>query len=140
MILIIGAAYFFALFKALRTDSLRSGAALGLSVIIGGLLYWTIPYSKMNVTSGFFLAVFYSLGLIAGLAVMRWLRLAWPKSSSVVGLGFVTAVTARAVYDAFRDPESHSLFFMEVAIAFMVGFVGSSIAAIVGHLLRRRHA
>jgi len=136
MILIIGAGFLVALFMLLRHDPAKSAAALCLATVAGGMLYCTIPYSKMKMAGVFFI-VFGCLGLIAGLAIMRWLRFAWPKSSALVGTGFVMSVAARAIFDAMRDPDTHDLFFIEVAIGFMVGFAGSSIGSVFGRLVGR---
>ena len=130
MIIIVGLAYLLAVIGVLRTDLSKTAAALSLSVLVGGLIYWTIPYSKLG-TSVFWI-ILGGLGLIAGLAIGRWIRLDVAKTAGVAGLGFVTSVMVRVIYDGFRDPTRHNLFFIEVTIAFVFGFAFGSLGALIG--------
>ncbi|HET9795431.1 MAG TPA: hypothetical protein VFS34_13340 [Thermoanaerobaculia bacterium] len=129
MILIVGAAYLFLLIPLLRHERARTLSAMGLSIVACGVLYWPVPYSTMKILEGIFPLLWVGDAVIGGLAITRWTPLPWPKIAGVAGLGFVTSVMARVIFDTFRDPESHNLFFLEVAMAFVVGFVGASIAA-----------
>jgi hypothetical protein len=119
----------------LRHDFPKTVAALGLAVLIGGLVYWTIPYPKLG--TDVFWIILGGLGLMAGVAIARWIRLDVAKTAAVAGLGFVTSVMMRVIYDGLRDPTSHNLFFIEVAIAFVFGFVFGSLGALFGRPRRR---
>lgn len=132
MILIIGIAYLLAVLGLLRHDRQKTAVALGLATLIGGLIYWTTPYSRAGGCS-FWIAIG-GLGLIAGFSIERWVHLVWPKTASVVGIGFVTSATLRMIYDIAHDPTTHNLFFIEVAFMFSIGFLGASVGVPIGHI------
>jgi hypothetical protein len=129
MILILGPAYLVGLVLVLRRDFLRTLGAIAIAAVSAGILYWTVPYTRMKLLEGIFPLAFAGLAVIAGLAIRRWAWLAWPKVAGVAGLGFVTAVMARVIFDTFVDPETHNLFFLEVIFGFVFGFAGATIAA-----------
>jgi hypothetical protein len=114
---------------------LSAGSALLGSVAIG-LPYWSVPYNQVNLPDGLIGVGLLLVAVLAG-AVQYLEPRRWRSTLPILASAPVIAVIARVVFDFLRDPSSHNLFPIEVAIASFVGALTASAGMVAGWLLGR---
>lgn len=110
-----------------------------LAAIVGflavGILFWQIPYSKVNLPDamlGFgLIVVATSALLLRASGVARTWRAIW-----TMGLVPAAADMARVIVECMRDPTAHNLWPLEIAIALGLGFICSAAGTLVGGAMR----
>ena len=98
-----------------------------------GLPYWQIPYAKLSLPEtliGFGLLVVIAAATISRLSGRTPVFL----TIVVVGMTVPSAVFARVIVEATKDPTSHNLWPIEVGIALFVGIGSSSVGVLLGSL------
>lgn len=106
-------------------------AAFVIGLVVVGIPYWQTRYSQVSLPD-----TLYGFGLLA-VAILAAAARAFGKARIarvilIVGSAVPTAVLARIVIEAAKDPTSHNLWPLEIIIATMVGLVCSSVGALVG--------
>jgi len=98
-----------------------------------GLPYWQIPYAKLSLPD-----TLIGFGLFVVIAAAALSRLKGKTSLFltivVVGMAVPSAVFARVIVEAIKDPTSHNLWPIEVGIALFVGLGASSVGVLLGSL------
>ena len=109
--------------------------ATTLVTLVYGTVYWTTPYSDLDIGS-VTLAVYAAAAL--PVVVLRALGVApFLLSAAVSPAGLVGVVIVRVAVDVSTDPTSHSLWPFEIVIAGVVGAFWGLVAAGLGELVLR---
>ena len=101
-----------------------------------GVLYWLIPYSKVNLPSALLEWGLLLVGISALLLCAYKVTSFW-RAIPIVGASVPAAVFARVVVDGVKDPTSHNLWPLELIIALLVGFLCALAGSIAGSLIIR---
>ena len=119
------------------TIKASSWTGIAASFFAVGIPYWLTPYDKLNLPSGLMgpglLVVAIAALVLRSARIVSFWRATW-----LVGLAVPTAVMARVIVDAVRDPTSHNLWPLELIIALVVGFGCALPGAIVGSAFAAR--
>lgn len=111
-------------------------ACLGLEFLVAGIPWWLAPYNRFSFsTPSGMLGALAFLGIAAWAS--GWTRLGLSKATLAAGAAVPSAVMARVIVDTIRDPTSHNLWPLEVAMMAVLGFGAAFAAALAGRLLRR---
>jgi hypothetical protein len=111
-----------------------SSIAFLASVVIVGIPYWAIPYSRLSLPDALTGPGLFAVGLTAFLLC----------ACGIVGFRLVTLVQAasvpavvfaRVLTDAVKDPTSHNLWPLELVIALGMGLLVASAGALTGRLV-----
>ena len=98
-----------------------------------GLPYWQIPYAKLSLPD-----TLIDFGLLVVIAAAAISRLSGKTpiflTIVVVGTAVPSAIFARVIVEATKDPTSHNLWPIEVGIALFVGLGSSSVGVLLGSL------
>jgi hypothetical protein len=106
-----------------------------LVTLVYGTVYWTTPYSDLDIGS-VTLAVYVAAAL--PVVVLRAMGVApFLLSAAVSPAGLVGAVIVRVAVDVWADPTSHNLWPLEIVIAGVVGAFWGLVAAGLGELVLR---
>ena len=124
---------------AVRSTSRRawlwSSAVVAICAILFGSVYWTAPYSDLDI--GEITLPVYLLAM-APVVVLRASRTApFPLALATLPTGLVLAVMIRVAVDVSSDPTSHNLWPFELVIAGVVGLFWGLVAAVIGELIAR---
>ena len=112
-----------------------TAVATTLVTLVYGTVYWTTPYSDLDIGS-VTLAVYAVAAL--PVVVLRALGVApFLLSAAVSPAGLVGAVIVRVAVDVWTDPTSHNLWPIEIVIAGVVGTFWGLLAAGLGELVLR---
>jgi len=104
--------------------------AASLCTALFGTMYWSTPYSDLDIGSiGLWLYVVAMVPVI----LLRATRTApFLLAAAALPTGLVLAVMARIAVDVARDDTSHNLWPIEIVIAGVVGLFWGVIAAAIG--------
>lgn len=117
--------------KSIFKDTL-SILIIGLSFLVGGIIYWTIPIADIALLSKQFLIKWCVPVLLIGFISFPIGKKRPLLSSILITIGFVSAILVRIIYDTVNiDPTSHNLWPLEIAISicitFPISLIGSTI-------------
>lgn len=105
-----------------------------ICTVVVGVPYWALTYRQAQLPDAIM-----GLGVVlitAGAAALRWLKVGptW-LITLVLGGAIPAAVMARVIVETSRDPTSHNLWPLEIAITLVVGCFWAGIGALAGKLL-----
>ena len=118
--------------KSIFNDKL-SLLIIGLSLLVGGIIYWTIPIDDIALLSRQFIVKWCLPVILIGLISFPIGKKRPLNSSILITIGFVSAIIVRIIYDTvIIDPTSHNLWPFEIVISicitFPIAFIGSTIS------------
>jgi len=117
--------------KSIFNDK-QSLLIIGLSLLAGGIIYWTIPIYDIALLSRLFIVKWCLPVILIGLISFPIGKKRPLNSSILITIGFVSAIIVRIIYDTvIIDPTSHNLWPFEIVISicitFPIAFIGSTI-------------
>ena len=118
-----------------RTTSVWLGSAWVAGLFAVGIPYWQIPYSKLSLPDalihpGLLVVV------VAAVIVRAIGKCDFVPTLLAAGAAVPSAVMARVLFDALRDPTSHNLWPLELIIAVIIGLLASTGGAVAGSIPR----
>ncbi len=114
---------------------LWTAIAAALCTALFGTVYWSTPYSDLDIGS---IGLWLYLVAMVPVIVLRATRTApFLMAAAALPTGLVLAVMARIAVDVGRDGTSHNLWPIEIVIAGVVGVFWGVIAAAIGEAALR---
>ncbi|MEO8359759.1 MAG: hypothetical protein ABI672_06990 [Vicinamibacteria bacterium] len=111
--------------------------SMTLGTLACGVPLWPIPYKLVSMPGNPSPVIWLLLGTFAGLIAAYVLRPGWLLPWGAVAMGFGIAVLGRVAVETAKDPTSHNLWPIEVAIAGFFGLVSGLLGVALGRLIQR---
>jgi hypothetical protein len=117
-----------------QQSTVRAASVVLAGTLAYGLPYWFLPYN--HTPSWLVVGI---TGMLAGAMAGSLMRGILKPTLCVAG-GFAVACMARVVVDVIRDPTSHNLWPLEVAIVLIAGTIFGVTGVVIARLAQRQLA